>query len=191
MSLLNQIPQPNYKGSDSEEDRLEAIFDKLLRTHGHGVTTMSYLNSSIGLNLNRDEEQYFEALLVQNKLTETHQPYGSIYYTIKLSNDGYLLLKKHGSYKKYILSTLNKEDVLKMILSKLNDNSIKPISDILKDIGINTDLADSYESVLKNRGYIQCSKQGCFLRPDGEAFLHGIEDQYFKESEESVDSGAC
>lgn len=76
MSLLNQIPQPNYQGGDSEEERLEAIFKKLLQTHGHGVTTISSLNSSIGLNLNKNEEQFFEAILAQNDLIETRQPYG-------------------------------------------------------------------------------------------------------------------
>ena len=149
MSMLNQIPQPNYQGGNSDEDRLEAIFYKLFYTHGHGVTTMSSLNSSIGLNLDRNENQYFEALLVQNELIEAHQPYGSNYYTIKLSNDGFLSLKKYGSYKKYKLSTLKKEDVLKLILSKLKDGSIKHISDILNDIGADIDLADAYENLLK------------------------------------------
>ena len=79
---------------------------------------------------------------------------------------------------------MNKEDVLKIILLKLQDDSIKPISDILNEIGLDTDLAESYESLLKNRGFIKCSKQGCFLRPVGKAYLHGISDDYFHTKED-------
>lgn len=188
MSLLNKTTQPIYDGGESEDERLEAIFTNLLETYGHGVTTMSNLNSTIGLNLNVSEEQYFEALLVNSTLIDSSQPSGSNYYTIKLSNDGFLELRKHGSYKQYKLSSLSTQEVGKLILSKLKEGSFIPVSDILSEIGIDPDLADVYESLLSSKGFIQCSKQGCILKPAGKAFLHGISDENFQVSKESSDS---
>lgn len=84
------------------DDVVLDLMIKNLNKPGGSPNTITHLNSDLKLYLNREDSDYYEALLTQNDFVKTTYPDGSTFPTFFISDIGKINLRKFGGYLEYL-----------------------------------------------------------------------------------------
>jgi len=133
----------------SDDEVLDLLINYLNKHSGPSV--MTNLNNDLQLHLNREDEDYYEALLAENDFVKTTYPSGPTIPTFFISDKGKINLRKHGGYLNYLEAQKPKPVPEDIVLKYIENELMYDPVEVLKMCGIDIRLMNTILAVLGDK----------------------------------------